>query len=242
MKNIIYLLLIVSTVGCQTIKIKNQEYKISAATIELGSIGTAVSINNTMNDFSTRSFPVIQEKIRLDVQMVPFNKKINEIYLKKTRANQLPVNITYVDSVANKPEFVTISLMDITSFTNELNALYNKSVFTFLKDTKKASVITSVALVLPNEDMNKLKQADSYYLINNQEAKYTIALFKQGKKTDIIDLQSGITLAYTIGKFCWSISDKNQWHIADVVKDDKACNGNTYTKAKEKEETNLFKL
>lgn len=242
MKNLIYILLIISTISCQTTKIKNQEYKISPATIELGSIGTAVSINNTMNDFSTRSFPVIQEKIRLDIQMVPFNKKINEIYLKKTKASQLPVNITYIDSLPNKPEFVTITLMDLTSFTNELNAPYNKSVLTFLKDREKASVITSVALVLPNEDINKLKQADSYYLINNQEAKYTIALFKQGKKTDVIDLQAGITLAYTIGKFCWALSDKHQWYIGDVVKNNRACTGNTYSKIKEKEETNLFKL
>lgn len=243
MKNIIYLLLInIIIVSCQTTKIKNQEYKISPATIELGNIGTATSINNTMNDFSARSFPKIENKIRLDIQILPFNDKINKIYLSKTKVNQLPTNIKYVDSLPKKPEFVTVTIMEITALTEEINASYNKNIFNYLKDNDKASIITSVALVLSDEDLNKLKQADTYYLMNDQDAKYTVALYKQGKKMDILNLNQGIVLAYTIGKFCWSISDRQQWYIADIVKNDKSCKGNTLSKMKKKEETNLFKL
>lgn len=243
MKNIIYLLLIgLIITGCQTIKIKNQEYKISPATIELGTIGTATSVNNTMNDFAARSFPKIENKIRLDIQILPFNDRINKIYLTKTKENQLPTNIKYVDSLPKKPEFVTVTIMEITALAEEINASYNKNIFTYLKDNDKASIVTSVALTLSNDDLNKLKQADTYYLTNDQDAKYMITLYKQGKKTDIIDLNQGIVLAYTIGKFCWSISDRQQWYIADIVKNDKSCKGNTYSKMKKKEETNLFKL
>lgn len=244
MKNIIYLLLIniIFIISCQTTKIKNQEYKISPATIELGNIGTATSINNTMNDFSARSFPKIENKIRLDIQILPFNNKINKIYLSKTKVNQLPTNIKYVDSLPKKPEFVTVTIMGITTLTEEINASYNKNIFNYLKDNDKASIITSVALALSDEDLNKLKLADTYYLINDQDAKYTVALYKQGKKMDILNLNQGIVLAYTIGKFCWSISDRQQWYIADIVKNNKSCKGNTYSKMKKKEETNLFKL
>ena len=79
MKKLILLVLII-TAGCQTTKIKNTEYKISEATTELGSIGEAKSMYNINNDFTTHSYPLLQNKIRLDVQVLPFNADINKIY------------------------------------------------------------------------------------------------------------------------------------------------------------------
>jgi hypothetical protein len=237
----LFILLLVAS-GCQTIKIENRKYKTSTATTELGSIGTSKSMYNTDNDFFPRTFPDLKNKIRLDIQVYPFNKSINNIYVKKGITNQAQSKISYIDSLPSKPEFVTVSLMDINTFTNELNAPDNRGIFTFIKDIEKASIVTSVAVALSSEDLTKIRQADAYYLINNQNKKYTIALFKQGKKIEQIDLSSGTILAYTLGKFCWSVNDRQQWYIADIVNDSKSCPGNTISKIKEKEQTNLFKM
>lgn len=240
MKKIIVLLLFI-TVGCQTASIKNKKYKTSLATTELGSIGKSTSMYNTNNNFTTHSFPVLQNKIRLDVQILPLNKKINKIYTDKASLNPAAPKITYVDSLAVKPEYVTLNISDLTGFATELNAEYNKTALTYLEDTNEAVMVTAIAMVLPVEDIAKIKQADAFYLLNNQEKKYTLVLYKAGKKTDNIEFQQGTVLAYALGKFCWAVNDRQQWYIGDIVEDTKGCRGKTRKKIKDKE-TNVFKL
>jgi len=241
MKKIIFILVLLA-VSCQTTKIKNKTYKTSPATVELGSIGTSTSLNNLKNDFSIKSFPALQNKIRLDIQIVPFTKDINKIYLEKSEVNQTEKKINYIDSLSNKPKFVTVSILDQSGFIEELNANHNKNILTYLKDTEDAAIVKSIALTLSEENIAKLQSADAYYLVNNQDTKYTVMLYKDGKKIDLIDLQSGTVLAYSLGKFCWAINDRQHWYVGDIVNDNKSCKGNTYKKIKKKEETNLFKL
>lgn len=240
MKNLILLCLIIVT-GCQTTTIKNREYKVSPANVELGSIGIAKSLYNLDNDFSAKSFPVLENKIRLSAEIQPLDKSINDIYVSKT-ANKEELKIAYVDSIAVKPEFVIFSIMDFSGFTSEMNALYNKNIVTYLQNTKNAVVVTSVAVRLPESDLSRIKQADAYYLDNSQKTKYTILLYKQGKKIDVLDLQPGIVLAYTLGKFCWVVNDYDQWYIGDIVKENKGCKGKMRSQPKERKQTSLFKM
>ena len=243
MKKIILInLTIILLISCQATKIENREYKISSSTVELGSIGTARSFQNLSNDFSTNSFPIIKNKIRLDIKILPFNKKINNIYISKIESSQAEKKINYVDSLPNKPKFITISILDKKSFTDELNGIYNKNITSYMKNAGNVSVITDIAIVLSDENIAKIQDADAYYLINNEDAKYNIVLYKQGKKIDFIDLTTGTILAYKLGKFCWTINNKQQWYIGDIIDDNKSCKGNTYKKVKKKKEKNLFKM
>lgn len=242
MKNVLYLLLAVCCTACQTTKIKNKEYKVSSATVELGSIGTASSLSKFDNDFATRSFPQLHQSIRLDVQIVPFNKKINKIYFDKLKQNQIQGTVQYVDSLAQKPKFATFTFIDYAGITNEVNADYNKGIFNYIKDRGDASIVTGIAIVVTNEVILKLQQADAYYLVNDQTSKYTVALYKDGKKFDLINLQQGTVLAYTLGEFCWSVNDRHHWYVGDIVSKNKSCKGNTHKRIQKREETNLFKL
>ena len=242
MKKIIYLLIIINTIGCQTAKIKNELYKVSQAHAELGSIGEAKSKFNLDNDFKIHSIPVLESKIRLEMQLLPFNKDINKIYAAKVAAGQAQVKINYMDSIPVKPVYATLSIISLTDFATELNGVQNKSVISYLKDTKQAVVVTGVAIAFTEDDIAKLKQADTYYLINNLDKKYNVALYKEGKRIGTIDLQSGTLLAYNLSKFCWAINDRQQWYVGDIVKDNTSCKGNTKSRIKEKEEINLFKM
>ena len=82
------LLLLTICVGCQTTKISNEKYKVSNSTTELGSIGVAETKLNFENSFNTRSFPKLEGMVRLEIKTLPFNKQINDIYLKKTKVKQ----------------------------------------------------------------------------------------------------------------------------------------------------------
>lgn len=243
MKKPIYLfLLLLAITGCQTLTVNNDTYKISSSTTEIGSIGHASSVFNLENNFATRSFPILEHKIRLDVQILPFTKKINDLYTAKLAEKQQKPNLAFADSLPKKPEFITVSIMDIAGYVKELNTLQNNSIKYYIDDTKKAVVVTGQALAPSPDDWAKIKQADSYYLEHSQNNKYTIGLYTAGKKTGEVNTATAIMLGYTLGKFCWSTDDREQWYIGDIVSSTKSCKGNTHSKIKQREETNLFKM
>ncbi|WP_417358565.1 hypothetical protein [Flavobacterium sp.] len=241
MKKFILLLLTIC-VGCQTTKISNEKYKVSTSTTELGSIGVAETKLNFENSFNTRSFPKLDGMVRLEIKTFPFNKQINDIYLEKTKVKQQEATINYVDSLPNKPEYVTVSILDVNSYIKELNADYNKENLTFLKNTNEGRIVNNLALILSDEIISKIKSADAYYLINNQEKKYTVALYKNGKQFDSIDLHEGTALAYSLGKFCWTENDRHKWEIGDIIGENDNCLGTTSERVKKKEKVNLYKL
>lgn len=236
------LLLLLFFASCQTVKIKQSTYKVSNATTEIGSIGQS-KYSVFENTFSTYGFPVLENKIRVEVAIIPFTKKLNKCYLRKAKYNQSQNKIEYTDSLSIKPEMVTISILDVSGYVSEINADANKSVISYLKDTKKTKIVSSIATTLSAENMIKLKQADTYYLTNNQDKKYTLVLYKANKKVDTIDLQSGVVLAYELSDCCWAINSKGNWHLSDIVKECNSCQGNTHSKIKNKKTNkSLYKM
>ncbi|MBC7410096.1 MAG: hypothetical protein H7339_17060 [Arcicella sp.] len=243
MKNLIALLLLIGVYSCQTAKIKNDTYKISSTNVELASIGKAKHAIDLKNDFEYKAFAKLENRIRLSIEIIPYNKKLNKVYQDKKKFNQNLIPLDYNDTVAKKPELAVIRLMDVAGYVSELNANYNQDVFSLIRETKEIKVVSSIAVPLNSEDLNKIQQADAYYLINNQEKRYTIQLFKQGKKTEIIDVNLSTVVAYKLSSFCWATNTRGVWYIADLAKGISSCKGNTSTQIKEKEVVkNLYKM
>lgn len=236
-----FLLLIFS--ACQTTKIKKNNYKVSVTAPELGSLGQAKSSITLQNDFNTRTFPKLENKIRVAVEVIPYNKKLNKIYTNKAKFNQNQAKVIYSDSLPTKPEIVTIQILDVTGFVNELNADYNEEVFRVMKDLQNLEIVSSIAVNLSSTDIAKIRLADAYYLTNVLDKKYTLTLLKQGKKVESIDLTLGTILGYRLSKLCWAETTRGKWYIADMITTNSSCKGTTSTKAKnKKKEENLFKM
>lgn len=228
--------------ACQTAKIKNDTYKIATSSPELGAIGQSKKNIKRENNFAVRTLPKLENKIRVTIDIVPFNRKLNKVYKSKAKYNQNQTQVTYIDSLPKKPELATIKILDINGLVNELNAGYNADVFRLLKDTKNSQIITSIAVNLSVDEITKIRQADSYYLINPQEKKYTIALYKTGKKMDTIDISSESIVGYQTSEFCWASSQKRQWYIADIVQGNTSCKGNTGSISDDKKDKNLYDM
>ena len=229
-------------ISCQSVKIDDKNYHVSGSTTEIGSIGLTESFY-PKNIFETRVLPRLENKIRVDIKIVPFTKRLYGLYYKKGKNNQNQATIHYVDSLPKKPELVTISILDVVGFIDEINADYNATTLAYLKTVKKAKVITSIATTLSGDQMAKIAQADTYYIANNQDKKYTLVLYKSNKKTEVIDLQSGIVIGYELGKCCWATDRKGQWFLADINKNNESCKGDSYTTITEKKAaTNLYKM
>lgn len=242
MRKIICLFILIISISCQTIKVKENSYKTSNSKIELGALGEAKSIADLKNNFTITAYPIIDEKIKLEVSIVPFTKKANKIYQSKEKFNQKQSKINYVDSLPIKPEMVIIKISDIASLVDDLNASANTKELNFIKNNERTTIVTSVLVVLNSTEIEKLRNADTYYLVQSDIAKHTIALYKQGKKIDTIDISTSTIIGYTIGKFCWFENEKGKLQIGDIVQKGNSCKGNTYKKVKPKKEKSLYKM
>lgn len=233
MKYSIGIVLTLFLISCNTAKIKGKEYNVSSTNTEIGSIGFSNS-SIVKNEFTIHAFPTLDNKLRVEVSIAPFNKKFNKIYQQKAKFDQNQTNIQYVDTLDTKPELITIALLDISGFVSEINNNNNKEVINFLKNTEKAKVVTSIVTTLSDDIISKIKSADTYYLVNNQDNKYVLALFKANKKIETIDLRTGVVLAYELSNCCWAIDSKGKWFLADLIDEHSACKGKTEPKIKEK--------
>ena len=240
-----YLALLLSLLisACQTVKIKKETYKVSTTALELGSLGEEKSFIGLQNNFITKTFPKLENKIRVSVQMVPYNKKLQKIYKAQSKFNQNLSTLIYNDSLLVKPEIVVVQIIDISGFINELNAPYNKEILRTISDLQNLEVVSNVAINLTATEITKIKLADTYYLTNTLDAKYTLALFNKNKQFESIDLTLGTILGYQTSKFCWAEATNGKWYIADMYINNSSCKGTTSTKVKnKKKEENLFKM
>jgi hypothetical protein len=78
MKNWALLFLLFLMGACKSVRLESETYKVSKSTTELGSIGKA-SFNGLKHTFETKSFPILENKIRLDVKILPLNKKVLKV-------------------------------------------------------------------------------------------------------------------------------------------------------------------
>lgn len=229
-------------IACHTTKIKNETYKIAVTSPELGSIGQSNKTNGIENNFSVKAFPKLEKEIRVAIEVVPYNRQLNKIYASKAKYNQNQTKVAYIDSLPTKPELVTIKILDINGLVNELNTQYNSDIVRLLQNTKKSQIITSIAVSLSLDDISKIRQTDAYYLTNSQNKKYLITLMKSGKKTDTIDINPETIVGYQSGNFCWALTSKKQWYIADIVNDNTNCKGNTKSIIHKEDSKSLFDM
>lgn len=242
MKNWISLACILVLYSCQTVKIQNTNYTTNSSKVELGIIGHSQGFFFD-KEFNSKAYPELVSKIKVNVSVVPFSKRSNKIYQSKTKNNQNFSKINYVDSLHIKPELVTISFLDSNNFCREINSPENTEIKRLIKETKKVKVISSIAIVLKEEELQKIKTADEFYLINKKDQKYSLGLFKQGKQTDVLEISSAPVLGYQESIFCWSESKPGKWDIVDLVPSCQSCKGNTEKKVSNKKKNkSLFKM
>ena len=237
MRNSFFVLLLFVFTACQTIKIKNNTYKVSETAPELGSIGQWKLGFKANNEFEVKSQPKLENEIRIAIEIIPFNRKMYKIYSAKAKYNQDQLKIAYVDSLPKKPELATIKLLDVVQFIDELNADYNNDVFKFIRNTQDPEIVTDLVFCFTPEEIHKIKQADTFYLTSYQNSKYAISLYKLGKKTDTLFLNSLNVVAYRLSTFCWGKTERGQWYIADMIDEGGNCKGNTKPKIKEKKKS-----
>lgn len=237
-----YIFCVLILFSCNTVKVKNDSYKITNETVDFLAIGESTTSLNQQNHFESFGFPKLEDKIKLYAEVLPYTKALNKIYVSKKEFYQNQSKSTYADSLEVKPEVLHISIADKVALVTAINSQNNIFLREFIQTTEKASIITDFVLNANKLTLEKIKQADSYYLVQTNDAKYEIALYLNNKKSETLTISSKDVLAYQTNDFCWMENAKGKWIIGDLVDEGTSCNGKTYKKVQHKKEKSLYRM
>ncbi len=226
MKKIIFILVAVVLFSCKTVQVNQQAQQTTKTVVELGAIGK-VNYKLETDRFQITTLPVYQQKIRVAANIVVFNNNTFNTYAHAALQQNQKISITYMDSVANKPAYAFLQILDKVQLIKALNADYNQAVNTYLQNAKNNEIVTGVSAYFSTVDLSNISRADEVYLINDKPKKYNLELVKDGRSFAVIDMANGVPFAYTTGSFCWK-KEQGLIKIANVTAKNEHCAKDTY--------------
>lgn len=211
------LLLVVICASCRTLVVNNERQIISDSQPQLGAIG--LLDRNVLNrTFKTVETPVLKEKIRLELHKEKFDKKRYEAYLKVSPKNTF--QISFVDSLANKPEFYSLQLSDRVEYIESIKS--NEKLVEYLKNKPQLQTVTAVSIAVRPQMLSQFDNAESVFLVYDRKLKkyYLELMEKSGTKVKIYFNDIGV-FAFDVSGFCWGSNHKHEVELkmlADGVK------------------------
>ncbi|MEW7291273.1 hypothetical protein [Aquimarina sp. 2304DJ70-9] len=237
----IALLLALGCIGCHSIKVNTTSMHTSTTNpFALGIIGSQKN-DVLSSDFKVSALPVYKQKIRVGVAAVDFTTTTFEAYQKVSKENKQ--GIAYVDSLDNKPRFVTLELLDRVAAITELQKGYNAQTISYLKGQKRATIVTSVSLALPKAVIQEITGAEVVFLNTGGYKQYQLSLVNAGRTYKTINFGEATVFGYELSFFCWSENDRKQITLSNIIDEKSSCSKNAYRDAqKAMEKMNYFKL
>ncbi len=228
--------------GCKTVSVNQETQKTTNNQIVLASIGLQ-NDNVIQSSFSNTAIPEYKQPIKVFVSAISFDKKTFKAFTEAEQLHQSNLNITYIDSLPNKPKFVSLKIADRVDLIQMLNSKENAEVKNYLTNKEDATIITSVSLALPQQELNEIKQADKVFLVQDGLKNYALQLYNDDVPTKKIQFNEGVVFAYRTSSCCWQENEKHQINIVDLVDGQSSCPNKTYKSAKRaKKKVNYFKF
>ncbi|RXP46369.1 hypothetical protein EC396_14220 [Lutibacter sp. HS1-25] len=240
-KRLSILMFLIALCSCKTVTINEQTQQVAISPVELLTIGVEENNLQTIS-FETTAIPILNNKIRVHAMLMPFNKTTYKAYSSAVNSQGGENSIKYVDSLPNKPHYITLKVADNVAFLKELNGEYNTAEVQYLKTMNKAKLVTAVSMVFNEQLMKEIEQADELYLKNEKYKKYDLELYKNNVLVQEIELTGGVTFAYKLAAFCWGKNAKRQTAILNIIDEHSKCTKPTYDNFQKSEEKNAFKF
>ncbi len=232
---------IICLAGCRSISVnKSAMHTATTTPVALGVIG--IHENHMRNtDFQVTTIPTYKKAIRVGITVSDFDKSTYKAYLQASTNNAQ--QISYIDSIGTKPQFLKVELIDWVSVISELEQTHNQQTIAYLKRQKDAEMISSVSLAVSKQTIEEINIAEAVFLVNRNYKQYKLSLVKDGKSYKTIDFADTTIFGYRLSYFCWGENDKRRVSLFDIVDENESCPKNTYKNAeKAKEKINYFKL
>lgn len=207
--------------------------------VELGMIGD-LDATVTTKEFQTIGLPSIAKKIRLQPIFKSLNALDYKAYTKLKKQEALGFEVTYVDSLPNKPEYVRLRLQDKSTLLSELNSSKNKTLRNQILNNKSADIVSQIDWVISEMNIQQLKASDAVYLSQNVNGIPNILISKDDQITEL-RFSDGVVLSYEVSQFCWGLNYKNEAELMAISEKGSSCTGPLKRNGtKLKKDKNLF--
>ena len=237
---LIIALLAVITIGCKTSSIFQESQTNTKQQVPLGSIGLEKDFI-LQHGFNNTAIPKYEEPIKLSVLIKPFTKQNYKSFLKARISQSANVHIKYIDSLEVKPKFIQFKIADKVAIMKALNSGTNQGVKEYLSYNKTANIVSSISIAFSKQHLELTQQADAIFLVESGIKNYALQLYKEGKKTDLIQFSKGIVFAYRMANCCWQENNRHQINIVDLASEFSHCPNKTYRSSERaKKEIKLF--
>lgn len=242
MKKCLYcIFLILFCISCKSISVNQRSQLITTTPVILGNIGL-VNDNILQKHFESVAIPVFKKPLKLNALGHEFSKQTFKAF-SKANASKNTLNITFNDSLKQKPTYVHLQFLDRVSIANQLNNNDNIGVRSYLENKEDAQLVTSITIAFSDQHVSKILAASEVFLIQSSSKKFSLQLKDQSGKEEIIEFSNGVIFAYQLSSFCWTKNEKHKIVIGDIINSNERCPANTYKKASKLiEEENYFKL
>lgn len=190
------------------------------------------------SEFSSLGSVLLEEKVSVTAIIHPFTKSLFKTYQKASRGQNKNVTLRYIDSIKEKPLFVTLVVKDKVAVLSQLSQNDNSNLFKYIESKPKASIIMETSVVLPMEWMSFIPNSTSLEIISNNFGILELQMQLTDGNTKIIPLSNIIVFAYKNYSFCWTENNRGGIVLQNFVESGGACGKNAskkYHKIKEEQ-------
>lgn len=213
-----FLWLIISLVlltSCKT-SILNMNTSVTSKQMTIGAIGKKKSFL-FQKTFSNEAIPNYKKPVKLGINLKPFNKNTFSNFLAANRFQPAELNITYVDSLPEKPGYIEIHLADKVGVLAALNSKENKGTSSFLSTDKNAEMIIAISMAFNNKELKRLTSAKAVFLVEKSYKTYALELHDPKNNKSFIYFHEGVVFEYEMAHPCWKENIHHQISIVDLV-------------------------
>lgn len=240
--NVIGLFLLIYVTSCGTVKVDQDYQQKTKYPKILGGIGEQQDFI-LENDYNQLALPHFNSDIPVFIKSVPFTKPTFKAFTEAKAVQNGGISISYADSSAVKPKFITIEIADRVSVLEQLKSDTNKTIYDFVLNKSEAKLVTSMALVLTAEDNKLLEAAEVVMLQSTIQKDYQLALYNNGKQSHTIRFNNAVIFGYQASDFCWKQNSAYKLELIDLVETNNKCPKDSYPSAdRAKRNVNFFKL
>lgn len=224
MKKLLFVIIATTMISCNILP-KKRTLHLASSPIELGVVGEQKrSIQKTA--YRVFGIPKYKTKIKVAAVIQSFDKTTYNRYVKSIQQTSNANTVTYIDSIAEKPKFIELQIMDKVGVISALNN-ENSEIYKYIKSNYTSSLVSKVRVVVTSLNFEKIKQANAFYLQTLQGKEQYLMMYKDGKFVDKLNLYGMVTFGYELSSFCWELTERKKLKISALLNEGQNCNENT---------------
>ena len=232
MKKTLIIIVVLTAIlsSCNSKKFLEQNYYTNTQTQV--SIGDIIDSSNKEPENNIKAKVKFTETIELSYSIKKVNRKANNLIEDAYKALGKTVEYNYLDTLDYKPSYIVLNISENLKLAELLNN--DLGAKSYMATTDKAAVITQIALIFPQKDINELKKSQRM-LISESKKNGQQLIYEIGSKKHSLLLSTGVVFAWRISKVCWIYNKaKYKNDIGDIIPDGKKCNDNMSKLPKER--------